>query len=903
MKKLFAGIASAATLTAVLATSCGDKEPQKGLIYGCDEFSVYTDSVVQGEFTAKAVSPLEITTNYRSPELSGASSKVRFRFSLNSRDNELLPGLQHTALIGDKANDGFIYTFGEVSADEPADAEGTELPHDTRWTVSVDMRPILRSFRDCGYFVTATADTIFSDDFKGIWLAGSVEPLSWDFENLYGKHDRKLTDRGDSIYQVTLTVNPAVDAPADPTGWKIDAPCSGFPLYESPQTLVSALYNMGIDGIVQNQRPDSTYRAGKEWDGVWTRDVSYSIYLALAYLDPQRSINSLRAKVKNGHIVQDTGTGGAWPASSDRVVWGVAAWEIYLVTGDRQWLAEACAVLANTLKADFEVCYDPTYKLMHGEQSYLDWREQTYPKWMQPCDIYGSMCLGTNVVFTRACEILGLMSRELGDDLPKDVVDVTRKAGPMAETLRRSVNDRLWMPSRGYYSEYLYGPFYPIQSAATDNLGQALSVIMGVATPEMASSLVSKTPLVPFGTSSVYPQQPDIKPYHNDAVWPFVQAFWNIAAARVGNITALNAGLGAIYRAAAMFATNKELFVASNGDYRGTAVNSDSQLWSCAGNVAMVFRVYAGMEFTTDGIRFAPLVPAALDGTKRITGFNYRDATIDITINGTGSAITSFAIDGKPVEGDALLPASLKGHHTVEITLDGLAPETAAVNNQPQRWMPSTPIVSWTAANDATVDNHTEGIRYAVYLNGVLNSTVTLPEYKAGKPDKFTTVAMVPVDKEGWEGFSPRPHEIIPDGAMTIVQAEDFAKAGTRFIADKEKASRFVELTRKPLELEVSVDTPGDYFVDVRYANGAGPINTENKCALRSLLLEDNYVGPVVMPQRGIGEWLSTGYSNAMTVKLKQGVNRVAIVYLPFNENMNGDFNTALIDYVRFIKK
>ena len=99
---------------------------------------------------------------------------------------------------------------------------------------------------------------------------------------------------------------------------------------------------------------------------------------------------------------------------------------------------------------------------------------------------------------------------------------------------------------------------------------------------------------------------PDIKPYHNDAVWPFVQAYWNIAAAKAGNILALNKGLAALYRAAAFFGTNKELFVASNGDYRGTAVNSDSQLWSAAGNAAMIFRIIMGMTFEPDGIRFAP---------------------------------------------------------------------------------------------------------------------------------------------------------------------------------------------------------------------------------------------------------------------------------------------------------
>lgn len=67
---------------------------------------------------------------------------------------------------------------------------------------------------------------------------------------------------------------------------------------------------MAIAEIKSNLRPDSTYRAGKEWDGVWTRDVSYSIYLSLAMLDPDNSLRSLRAKLKEGKsgtvIIQDT---------------------------------------------------------------------------------------------------------------------------------------------------------------------------------------------------------------------------------------------------------------------------------------------------------------------------------------------------------------------------------------------------------------------------------------------------------------------------------------------------------------------------------------------------------------------------------------------------------------------
>ena len=100
------------------------------------------------------------------------------------------------------------------------------------------------------------------------------------------------------------------------------------------------LYDMAISEMVKNIEADGTFRTGKLWEGVWTRDVSYSAILSLAHLEPDLVRNSLMRKVdKKGRIIQDTGTGGSWPCSTDRVVWTIAAYEVYLETGDLAWLS------------------------------------------------------------------------------------------------------------------------------------------------------------------------------------------------------------------------------------------------------------------------------------------------------------------------------------------------------------------------------------------------------------------------------------------------------------------------------------------------------------------------------------------------------------------------------------
>lgn len=884
---------------AAMLSGCTNPRHSRDTIYSCREFTVYTDSVVQGDYVAKAVSPTQIVTNYRSPLVSGVSPAVAFRFSINSRDNELMPGQNHYALIGNPADSAKVYLFGDNTSESTPYESTDTLPENTPWTLRVDMRPMLRAFDMQGYYTTPTGDIIYADDFKGLWLAGSVAPLNWDFENLYGKHDRKFENRGDSIFELTLALNPHQTTSPDPSGWSIDSIPESYPTYASNQKLVDAVYNMGIDNIISNIRPDSTFRAGKEWDGVWTRDISYAIYLSLAYLNPEVSINSLRAKVKNGKIIQDTGTGGAWPVSSDRVVWAIAAWEVYKVTGDKKWLREARNVIANTLDTDLVVTWDKEYGLFHGEQSYLDWREQTYPKWMQPADIYESMCLGTNIIYAEALRILSKMDYALGSS------ETSHKYLELSNELTDNINSNLWLADKGYYSEYLYGNAYPLQSHTTDNLGQSLSIIFSVATEDMASSIMSKTPRTVYGTPSVFPQLADIKPYHNDAVWPFVQSFWNIAAAKCGNGTALLAGLGAIYRAAALFATHKELFIASNGDYRGTAVNSDAQLWSCAGAVAMIFRVFAGMRFEEEGIYFSPSVPAMLRGEKVIDHFRYRNSDLKIIIAGTGNKIESFSIDNK-LQRKPFVSSNIEGKHEIKIMLSGELSHRP-VNIVAQKWNPATPIALWRNASACTIANYSDTLSYQLYINGVFEQDLSSASIEFKPASKTSVISILPINKKGVVGFSCRPHFVMDRNALQVVQLEYYAPRGTSLIADKKKGDKFVETSlarNKSIKFTVDVPVEGDYFIDVRYANGSGPINTENKCAIRMLYANGLRIGAFVYPQRGIGEWLSTGFSNMLQAHLNKGTNKLELVYeLPYCENMNGAVNTALLDYVRVIRK
>ncbi|MEJ7677006.1 MAG: hypothetical protein WKG06_03850 [Segetibacter sp.] len=123
----------------------------------------------------------------------------------------------------------------------------------------------------------------------------------------------KLNDNdGNGIYETSLILNDQKNEKQTSAGWKLSKDASAFPQYRSDYPLSDALYNLALEEMHNAVEPDSTFRTGKEWAGVWTRDISYSIILSMAYLQPKVAKNSLLRKVnKNGRIIQDTGTGGA----------------------------------------------------------------------------------------------------------------------------------------------------------------------------------------------------------------------------------------------------------------------------------------------------------------------------------------------------------------------------------------------------------------------------------------------------------------------------------------------------------------------------------------------------------------------------------------------------------------
>jgi len=420
-------------------------------LYKSDTFIVRSDGVRQGKFKSTAKSSTELYSNYKSPYKRPTLRVMEFKFAINGDDNERYPGENHHILLNHQNGKmvSELYKFGRPDPPEAIYDEKERknyLDRDVELTIRADMRHVLNAFEEKGFYALYNGETIKADDFKGVFLAGKTQPLSWEFANLAQRPEFMLRDTdGDSIYEITVNIQKFQQATENEikTQWMLKEDISKYPLYESDELICSALYNMSLEELVLDIRKDGALMAGAKWPGVWTRDISYSILLSLAILEPEAAKTSLMHKVKNNRIIQDTGTGGSWPVSSDRMTWASAAWEIYTVTGDRDWLEEAFEIIKNSAEDDLLTVLNPATGLMYGESSFLDWREQTYPRWMDPKDIYMSHNLGTNAVHYKTYVILSNMAKELAEK------GLAEKYDGVANTLKTAINEHLWCEQKG----------------------------------------------------------------------------------------------------------------------------------------------------------------------------------------------------------------------------------------------------------------------------------------------------------------------------------------------------------------------------------------------------------------------------------------------------------------------
>ncbi|RXK65672.1 Six-hairpin glycosidase-like protein [Stenotrophomonas sp. MA5] len=436
--------------------------------------------------------------------------------------------------------------------------------------------------------------------------------------------------------------------------------------------------------------PCDCFQTGARWPYVWTRDVSFAADLALARLDPQRTRQSLQFKLsaaRDGRtpglfVAQDTGSGGSWPISSDRVVWFLAARHLL---DDPAFAEQVWQALQGTLAQDRAMVFDPQMGLYRGETSFLDWREQTYPDWTRENVrfIGDSYALSTNVLHYQALRLAEQMAAQRGDD---------RRAQykAWADELAVRVDARFWRDDMGQYMSYIGEAAHPVPYAKVDLLGLSLGILADVLPEARARRALANYPMGPAGSPVVWPQEAQQPIYHNRAIWPFVSAYSLRAARQLDDAPRIAAEIRSLMQGAALAGSNMENYElvsqavhVDEGALSGPVVNSERQLWSVAGYLAMVTEGVFGVQ---DDGRVQPKLPAAL--VPELFGTHPR-----ITLEANGKR---YVLERPQNVGDGLLVAgrtTTRGSTTtVQLVAAPAATGFAATTADANMRAPATPV-------------------------------------------------------------------------------------------------------------------------------------------------------------------------------------------------------------------
>jgi len=865
---------------------------QEKTLYESEAFTLTNFGVSQSNYEAQVKPDSSIVSNYFNEP-----RELKFKFALNGVDNEMGFGVDHNVLLyPDSSGSVQIPTidFGnQLTQMEVDESKSPFLEPNAKLTFRVDLNPLIEQISNNGVFKGANNHQI--KGFSSIAVLGSKPPLDWDFA---GTKNQLKDENGDGIYELSVIFNP-IKVENGQKKWALTKDISRYPQFLSDNLpLLDALYLMSLDELEKLRTEDGFWDTGAKWSGVWTRDMSYSILLSLAYLDPETAKACLLAKVKNDRIIQDTGTGGSWPISSDRMTWSLAAWEIYQVTGDLKWLEESYGILKNSVNDDLKTVFSAD-SLIYGETSFADWREQSYPIWMKPIDIYTSEAADNGMIHFQTWTILSKMAYLMNDESTQ--FEFEKRASDLKENL----NKTFWQEEKGYYAQFTYGNEFPVVSDRAMALAESFGILFDVADEIKQNKIASSTPVVAWGIPTFYPQIPEIPAYHNNGIWPFVQAFWNLSLAKVQHEEALTHGLATIWRAAALFLTNKENMRADNGFDYPTEINSDRQIWSVSGNLAMYYRVFMGMSFEKDGLHFNPIVPTSFAGSKTIKNFTYRNAVVNVSVKGFGKTIKSVLINGEKAD-KAYLPSDASGKFAIEIELDNQSFGKGNFNLTENLFSLAAPIVSKT--KNGFVWNVIEGAKeYEVYRNGVLVQATEDSVYSAKEETVLAKWQVKAIAENAvLNSFMSNAVDLIRSTSQIWSEVEWFGKY-TRIGASDFQGYGFIKSKHddpqsSTIKFNIFPKAAGDYWIDFRYSNGNGPINTENKTGIRSLFVDDSLKASVVFPQRGTDSWSDWGMSNRVKVNLKTGKNVIELRYEPFNANMNGDVNEFWLDAMRMVK-
>ncbi|MCF7480769.1 amylo-alpha-1,6-glucosidase [Vibrio sp. J1-1] len=683
------------------------------------------------------------------------------------------------------------------------------------------------------------------------------------------------------------------------------------------------------------------FETGAKWHYVWTRDLAYAADLSLALMNPTRVQNGLNFKLSafretteqqydGEQIVQDTGTGGSWPISTDRTTWALGAERLLsALDGEEysQFAERAYKAISNTLEADRLAAFDAKSGLYTGEQSFLDWREQTYSTWT-PDDVNAigsSKALSTNVVHYRALKLAAKLAEQF--DSSNAV-----KYGEWAEQLKSDINAQFWNTERGMYVSYLFDNGKDIAVDKYDMLGEALAIISGIATDTQAKQIMSNYPHSEFGVPVYFPQQPDVPVYHNRAIWPFVTAYSLRAAHQTQNVAAANNAIQSLVRGTATNLSNMEnlewlsgksfIIHSDHGEdpsLDGPVINSQRQLWSVGGYLNMVVETIFGIHTETGQLEIKPFITSwvrnnLLAQSEQITleNFVFKGKTYSVTVElpeVSEDEAGYYAVENVTLDQDGNYRVTLGGLVNVESEVKLVSGVAPYASEDSRVYSPKEPTLVASSADNSINIAVESKYNVNLYRNGDLIQSNVAAQTYTDVPEGFACYIAESINEQG---FRSNPSQPVCIGNEVRIQLEgDYQplKEDVSVVTVNKDSGAVNGLE------SFSVPSSGTYRFDAWYNNNLGQLNTGITNAVKLLEVTDEagtVVGQGYLQMGHIGENQGMRYSNAIEVTLEQGTmyqitlkDHFNMSYLKSNETyiyaggIEGELNEAQIADIR----
>ena len=428
--------------------------------------------------------------------------------------------------------------------------------------------------------------------------------------------------------------------------------------------------------------PGTFIRAGGDYQTPWTRDAALNAWSAASLLSPAVAANTLWAVVarRDGQLIVQPDD--QW---WDQVIWIQASWNHYLITGDRAWLAPAYATSQETLRERERLNFNSVYGLFGGPACLAD-GISGYPP---PLGDRGSgssfvldypdtdkiMVLSTNCVYVGAYRAAENLARALG----RPAAEVAEYA-IKAIALTAAINRHLWLPDKSTYAYFLYGsgPQAGRIDRSQEGIGLCYAILFAVADPAAARQLGAHAHREPQGIPCVWPHFSgfsDAQPgRHNNMIWPLLSGLWTHALATLGATEAM--GQEIITQAQLALRENdfSEIYHAHTGAVDGgwqvgrPWKSCPQQTWSATAYLRSIQLAMFGLNFSAEGIRFAPHLPERW-GRVTLSNLPYRGGLLELQLTGQGSQIATLLLNGKKQNAPFLSAEELSGNSQIEVTL------------------------------------------------------------------------------------------------------------------------------------------------------------------------------------------------------------------------------------------